>query len=422
MGVWTGYRGGPARTAAVPEGVPARDADGAERWGVEVVGAEILQNGIRVANGRVYLARSDGVSVLDAETGAQVWQCSESVPTSGLFVADSAWGEVVIANRNGIRFLESGAVNRRISGSVTVDIESGGGLCQLGSELFAWIDGAPADRNVMSESRKVRVSTLFADAVYAEDPEFEAVPTGPIAADENGLYVGTGNADGSFVDTLSIVDRTTAHRTAARVDVSDGFSTLSLRLPVVPDDGVAYAVENDPATTRIGQDSVLVRYASEDESMSIHRENLGGRFTNVDAPPVIGDELCYHTIGLGDELIAWTPDGSVAWEATLPSVDEFRNHPRLVAIGDVVYAAQKHTLVGYDSTGSLVLERTFSDPIVALAAGDPGLYVGTETSLYALTDVDRTQVFRSTTFCPECGTSLETYADPTFCPECGRRV
>lgn len=70
---WTEYRGGPNRTPYRSEGVPIVDPVTAD-WAIGVQNAQILSGGVLVSDGRVSIARTDGISILDIEAGREAWK------------------------------------------------------------------------------------------------------------------------------------------------------------------------------------------------------------------------------------------------------------------------------------------------------------------------------------------------------------
>lgn len=100
---WNTFRGNPGRTGALLEGNPVTDPTNL-MWNTRVARAEIPYHGIVASEGLVYVARSDGLSVLDGETGDQVWKYTPEVPKYGLSVSD---GKVFLGTDTGLVVLDA---------------------------------------------------------------------------------------------------------------------------------------------------------------------------------------------------------------------------------------------------------------------------------------------------------------------------
>lgn len=409
MSEWTGYRGGARRTAALPEARGVRDADGdAEAWRVDLAGAEVLPNGVRVADGRVYVARTDGLSVLDATSGDQVWRHAGDAPGHGLAVCTAQDGRVVLGSADGLVLLSAsdGDEWSRIECDLRGDIEFGGALCHLDGTEGVWA--------VVGDG--LRGYPLFADAMdygVRDDLADEYVEP-PLAAGENGLYATTGLL---LPDTLV---RLEAMRT---VGASRQFQ-WDLAGPAVVGDEALHVRMFEGDSTLVHVPSGIAWLDPEDLSYRRERDSGSGDGPrrNPDAPPAVADGRRYYTNQRGEQLLSVAPDGRSRFAVDLPGAGNRHGIVGPAVVGSVCYVALADRLLGYDDGGDRVFDRRFDDPVVALAGADPGLYVGTERTVHALTDVNRTRVFAGATdgpaHCADCGADLRD-REAAFCPACG---
>lgn len=99
---WRGYRGGPARTAAVSgdDGVSQLT----ERWSVGLRNATVLEDGLRTTPHGLLVGRTDGLSVLDTETGSQHWNYTKAAPIHGIEYAE---GRVYLGTDGGVVAIDS---------------------------------------------------------------------------------------------------------------------------------------------------------------------------------------------------------------------------------------------------------------------------------------------------------------------------
>ncbi len=100
---WNTFRGNPGRTGALLEANPVTDPANL-KWDIQVARAEIPYHGIVASEGVVYVSRSDGLSVLDGDTGDQVWKYTLEVPKYGLSVSD---GKVFLGTDTGLVVLDA---------------------------------------------------------------------------------------------------------------------------------------------------------------------------------------------------------------------------------------------------------------------------------------------------------------------------
>ncbi len=396
MSEWTGYRGGPRRSAAVTDGRPVRDAAAGERWAGGLAGAQVLPNGIRVADGRVYVGRTDGLSVLDAATGRQLWRYTEAAPACGFFV-DPAKHEddhryVVLATPDGVVRLEeptdgsrSYAVDSTVDCEIDADIESGGALCHPPKAAYYYVTtGREGERDLTLVQPDLRQDDPF---LAAPDIDGSVVP--PLSADYRSLvpskipssnvYIGVSEEwPEHLADRAVITEGTGAVDPAYEIPFESDLSP-----PIVPTSAGLYAWDC------VADSTVLF------EEQGYHRLELGpgGEYEGTsitdylpDAPPVVTDDGIYCTAEHGAKLTAATLEGALRWETDIPGRSRDVTGP--VAVGDVVYLGTENRLLGYDTARNRVVDRRFDSQITALAGAATGVYVGTESAVYALTDTE----------------------------------
>lgn len=99
---WRGYRGGPARTAAVSsdDGVSQLT----ERWSVGLRDATVIGDALRTTPHGLLVGRTDGLSVLDTETGSQHWNYTKAAPIHGVEYAE---GRVYLGTDDGVVAIDS---------------------------------------------------------------------------------------------------------------------------------------------------------------------------------------------------------------------------------------------------------------------------------------------------------------------------
>lgn len=117
---WRGYRGGPARTAAVAsdDGVSQLT----EQWSVRLRDAAVLADSVRTTPHGLLVGRTDGLSVLDTDTGSQRWNYTRAAPVHGVEYAE---GRVYLGTDDGV---------------VAIDSQSGAEVDTLGIDIAAVSD------------------------------------------------------------------------------------------------------------------------------------------------------------------------------------------------------------------------------------------------------------------------------------------
>ncbi|WP_311171052.1 PQQ-binding-like beta-propeller repeat protein [Halobellus ordinarius] len=396
MGEWTGYRGGPTRTAAVADGRPVRDAHSGERWAVGLAGGDVLSNGIRVADGQVYVGRTDGLSVLDAATGQQVWRYTEAAPACGFFVDSVEYEDddryVVLATPDGVVQLKATprgtrpyTVDSTVDCEIDADIGAGGALCNPPEAGCYYVTtGVEGERDLRAVQYEVHPDD---PVIWAPDLDGSVVP--PLSADYRSLvsskipssnvYIATSEQfPEHMADTVTITEGVGALDPAYEIPIH-----FDLSPPIVPTSAGIYIWDC------VADSTVLY------EEQSYQRIELGpdGAFESAgisdylpDAPPVVTDDGIYCTAEHGAKLTATTLEGALRWETEIPGRSRDVTGP--VAVGDVVYLGTENRLLGYDTARNRVVDRRFDSQITALAGAATGVYVGTEGAVYALTDTE----------------------------------
>jgi len=414
MAAWIEYRGNSARTAALPYIRPARNLSESQKWVVGLRNAEVLKGGIRVFNDSVFIARSDGVSVLDASTGDQRWNYTNLVPKFGFCVADGNPYKLVVAGNDEIRIVSEG-ITDTVWSEITHSTKGlNGELCNRGDYLLYMCES--------DDTGKIESNTLYQDSIYYSLPDIEqstVEPIVPIASDSSIVFCSSKNTLGgaAFGEQLTIISSDWHLPTITHVPVEHHVSS-----PVVGHNGDIFVQEFDAASTVVNPTTSHVRYTP-DNSGSFDGQTVVQGCVHTRAP-IVTDQRLYVIDGYADQAYDET-DELVIFSSSLDELSReelpknlMREDPDPIAVGDVVYIALGDLLVAIDESGSQISQRQFDESIVALAGGDPGVYVGTETSVYGLTDISNTVIYQNDC-CPNCQTSLSQRKDPLYCPNCG---
>jgi len=404
---WSEYRGNSARTAALPHGRPARDLNGNQKWAIDLRNAEVLKGGIRIYNDLVFIGRSDGVSVLDTTTGDQRWNFTDLVPECGFCIVNGVPYYLVGADNDEIRLVYEGKTDRVWSDTRLPTDELNGELGERHKNLL-YLDNS-------GDTHQIRSNPLLGDYYY-ELPNIDAEPIGTIASDSNVVFCTSKNAYNGVTwgDQLTIIS---SDDTISHVPVDHQVSS-----PVIGPNESIFVQEFDAASTLIDSPTSHVKYTPNGTG-SFNRQEVIIGCVHTRAPILANNQL-YIIDGYGDivhnetdELVALSYSLDELWRKELPK-NLMRKDPDPIAVGEVVYIALGDLLIAFDDTGTHVSQRQFDERITALAGGEPGVYVGTESSVYALTDVSDTVIYLKDR-CPNCQTELFQHEDPEYCPDCG---
>lgn len=427
--MWTSYRGGPTRTGSLAGVNPARDPSSETAWTVQLAGGTVLPDMIRVAAGRVYVGRSDGLSVLNAATGQQRWRYTDHAPEAGLTilpdsspavpdgVCDGADAVVFLVHSDGVVQLRDDGDRGQVvrTTDATVDTSASSVLCHppdsryiyavLGSEKTddRRVEVLPiSDRSVGVSLRAPRISNSVYTPLSAGRVDSTA------GENETRVYVPTGDEwfprSVSVIKTRSVVGQLT--------EMGD------LDPPIVPNGQILFGRYRDAISTLPFEGQDLFRC---DLSQGLDTPDWSSGYCVADHAPVVTTDRLVSTCRRGETITAVDHDGFDQWTVDLDGGRT--DQPDPIAVGDVVYVVAGDSLFAFDHRGNELFDYAPDAPITALAGADPGLYVGTKSAVHALTDVDGTRVFApSPSTCPDCESNLDKYDAPDFCPECGHSL
>lgn len=348
---WRGYRGGPARTATIDSESSVSQLT--EQWSVGLRDATVLGEALRTTPYGLLVGRSDGLSVLDTDSGSQRWNYTQAAPTHGVEYAE---GRVYLGTDTGV---------------VAIDAQSGAEV-----DTFP-IDIAPtADR---PDSLAVTETTLIVnttDGLAAYDTTDGSLLWQAGGRPAHEFVVGDDHAYTRVHERIHavVLDSGRQRWEITRDDTEAHYDALRGARP----EGVL--VKGNPGGT-LGHSYFVTLLRKDDGGILVDN-----KISALSQCHLVGNVALVASNG--DVTCQRLADGSVEWEQSLTGINDTPEYddPRASA-GDTFYLTTGRQITALNiETGAETARVQLTHPIDAIAPVGDQLFVAGDTSVTAYED------------------------------------